>query len=37
LMDNLDEALFVKGKNGFDYINKKGFDIIEEIQYSIIN
>jgi len=36
-MDNLDEALLVKGKNGFEYINKKGFDIIEEIQYSIIN
>ena len=30
-MDKLDEALLVKGKNGFDYINKKGFDIVEEI------
>ena len=30
-MDNLDQALIVKGKNGFNYINKKGFEIINEI------
>ena len=36
-MDNLDEALMVKGKNGLDYINKRGFEIVNEIQYNILS
>ena len=33
-MDNLDEILIVKNNKSFNYNNKKGFEIIEEIQLS---
>lgn len=35
-MDNLDEILIVKNNKSLTYINKKGFEIIDEIQLSIL-
>jgi len=35
-MDNLDEILIVKNNKSFTYVNKKGFEIIDEIQLSIL-
>jgi hypothetical protein len=30
-MENLDEMLLLKGKKGLEYINKKGFEVIDEV------
>ncbi len=36
-MDNLDEMLIAKKNKSFTFINKKGFEIIDEIQLSILS
>jgi hypothetical protein len=30
-MENLDEILLLKSKKGLDYLNKKSFDLIDEV------
>ena len=30
-MDNLDEVIMIKNEKGIQYINKKGFEIIDDI------
>ena len=31
VMDNLDEVIILKNEKGLSYLNKKGFEIIDEI------
>ena len=33
-MDNLDEILIIKNEKGMQYVNKKGFEIIDNIQFT---
>jgi len=35
-MDNLDQILIVKDKRSVSYVNNKGFEIIDEIQYDVL-
>ena len=32
-MDNLDEVIMIKNEKGIQYVNKKGFEIIDSIQF----
>ena len=32
-MENLDEIIITRSKEGLEYLNKKGFEIINEIQF----
>jgi|LakMenEpi03Aug12_release.lakeMendotaPanAssembly.Ray.scaffolds.fasta_scaffold5603068_1 hypothetical protein len=34
VMDNLDEVIIIKNEKGIQYVNKKGFEIIDSIQYT---
>lgn len=36
VMDNLDQILIVKDKRSVSYVNNKGFEIIDEIQYDVL-
>jgi hypothetical protein len=36
-MENLDEALLSTNNSNFQYMNKRGFEIIEEIQISLLS
>jgi hypothetical protein len=33
-MDNLDEVIIIKNEKGIQYVNKKGFEIIDSIQFT---
>ena len=33
-MDNLDEVIMIKNEKGIQYVNKKGFEIIDSIQFT---
>ena len=35
-MDNLDEILIIKNEKRIQYVNKKGFEIINNIQFTNI-
>ena len=34
VMDNLDEVIIIKNEKGIQNVNKKGFEIIDSIQYT---
>lgn len=36
VIDNLDLILLVKDKKIISYVNNKGFEIIDEIQYDVL-
>jgi hypothetical protein len=36
-MDNLDEVLISKSKKRFNYVNKKGFELIENIYFNALD
>ena len=36
-MDNLDEILISKSKKNFDYVNKKGYELIEDIYLNVLD
>ena len=35
-MENLDEIIITKSKKGLEYLNKKGFEIFNEIQFQLL-
>ena len=36
VMESLDEALLATGKHGFKFMNKKGFEVVEQIQHRVL-
>ena len=37
IMDNLDEILISKSKKTFDYVNEKGYELIQDIYFHVMD